>query len=167
LLIPIDSEHAILPFHTSVEEPGLRLINKSGSQTWIAIGGLSGHVKTTADGRLALGRGNCFSLIDPRADFSVSAIPVWEGLGSQHEWNVAFAGYNEFFLVDTSAPAWFRVALDRDTLKLEDPGYTEVVDAQLLPGTSEVALNITRSKHIAICDYQDHTTELVGLAGRY
>jgi hypothetical protein len=166
VFIRVDSEWVALSNAIVNGEKDLRLWNKAGQQRWVRTSRQRGSLKPTKNGDIVMSDGD-FSRIEPRSNFSRSPILPWNGEGPTPTWDVAFSGYNEIFLVDSGGLRSTRKALDREALQLPDPGYSEVTDATLLPGRSEVVLNIVRCQHVAIFDFANGNTRLVRLAGRY
>jgi hypothetical protein len=161
MLIEIAGERVVDEFNSAKDEHGLRLFDRNGEASHIPIGGLKGSLRPTPEGKLALDHGDGASLIDPASDFAVTALAPWDSAGASPRWNVAFLGRRIDSVGGWHAP----YDLDRDALKLPDPGYSEPSNAALLPNGREVAISIVRCNHMVFFDIESRRTRLVDMPG--
>lgn len=161
MLIKIAGERVIDGFNSMRDGRGLRCLDRNGEATYISTGGLEGSLQATPEGKLALNHDDGAWLIDPASDFAMTALALWCGSGAKPRWNLAFLSRR----IDSVSGWYAPYELDRDALKLPDPGYSEPSNAMLMPNGREVAINIIRCSHMAIFDVDSHRTRLVEMPG--
>jgi hypothetical protein len=155
----IDSDHLVWNFPWSKDsDPSMGIVGKSGEAQWLDTKGLRGQLKQSPDGWLVMNHVDGLTLIDPR-DWSQTNLERKNTHSRESLWSLSFLSA----LVDVTQGCFLPLDIDYSALRPSDPGYSGPVEATLLPGRNEIAINMTRDDHIVIFNFATGAMEFVYL----
>jgi len=163
MLVAIDDGHALYQDWSDRDRPVFVRVDAKGRTQRMDFADARCRVYEVGENLLLERSADSPCLVEPKRGFVCSPVAAWDGRGEEPRWTFATLGR----LFDTGRLCSREYAYDRDALKLPDPGYSEPVDACLLPNGDEVAINIVRCRHIAIFNFRTGVTELLDSGGSY
>ena len=152
-------DFAVLQDWSDRDHPVFVRIDRSGRRR--PLGALDAHCRVyEAGNRLVLEYGeNRLLRLGPEDDFVPHTFVRWEGTGTEPLWTFATLS----LLGDIESLRLQAYEYDRDALMLPDPGYSEPVDAALLPGGDEIAIFIVRCQHFVLFNRRTGKTRRIAL----
>lgn len=159
MLVKVSKSEVYVPRLHGDTTPGVRLVSIDGTERRVSIEGEKGGLTSEPNRALFIRAANGLALVRPEENFAITAFSEFLGDVSEVAWTSYVAG----FFVDTKNLRYKKFEIDRDSLNVDDPGYSGPSGFVLIPDSLDILVTMARDHALRVVNANRKTVGSIEL----